>query len=44
VSFGWHPPEKEPQVVAILDYAGKPLSDAIKKLLGLITLLLGNRS
>ena len=37
VSFGWFPAEKEAQVAAILDYAGKPLGDAIKKLPGLIS-------
>lgn len=37
VSLGWYPPEKEAQVVAILDYAGKPLGDAIEKLPGLIS-------
>ena len=36
VSFGWYPPEKEAAVAAILDYAGKPLGEAIKKLPGLI--------
>lgn len=37
VSFGWYPPEKEAEVAAILDYAGKPLGEAIKKLPGLIS-------
>ena len=37
VSFGWYPPEKEAQVAAILDYAGKPLGEAIKKLPGLVS-------
>lgn len=37
LSFGWYPPEKEAQVAAVLDYAGKPLGDAIRKLPGLIS-------
>lgn len=37
ISLGWYPPEKETQVAAILDYAGQPLGDAIKKLPGLIS-------
>ena len=37
ISLGWYPPEKEAQVAAIIDYAGQPLGDAIKKLPGLIS-------
>ena len=37
VSFGWYPSDKEAQVAAILDYAGKPLGEAIKKLPGLLS-------
>jgi hypothetical protein len=37
VSLGWYPPEKVNEVAAILDYEGKPLGEAIKKLPGLIS-------
>src|ERR1700688_1005917 len=37
VSLGWYPPEKESEVAAIMDYQGKPLGEAIKKLPGLIS-------
>jgi hypothetical protein len=36
VSFGWYPPEKADEVAANLNYAGKPVGDAIPKLPGLI--------
>ena len=37
VSFGWFPPEKADQVARNMDYAGKPLGEAIRKLPGLIS-------
>ena len=36
VSLGWYPAEKADALAAILDYAGKPLGDAIQKLPGLL--------
>src|SRR5271165_591862 len=36
VSLGWYPPDRANEVAAILDYEGKPLGEAIKKLPGLI--------
>jgi hypothetical protein len=36
VSFGWYPPEKADEVATRLNYAGKPVGNAIEKLPGLI--------
>jgi hypothetical protein len=36
VSLGWYPAEKADALATILDYAGKPLGDAIQKLPGLL--------
>jgi hypothetical protein len=41
VSLGWYPPDKASEVAAIMDYQGKPLGEAIKKLSGLISFYSG---